>query len=133
VTRKARGNITVSFNSTAITNYCNQAELSATIDQIESTHFGSTGKESITGDPGWSISLQGDWHPTLDGVLAPEAITPGTRRTAVIAFVGASSTVTYTWTSLAEIQNWAISGQTGGKITWSATLMLSGAPNRAAS
>jgi hypothetical protein len=131
--RKSRGNVTASFNGNALTNYCTQADLAATIDQIETTHFGSTGAESITGDPEWSISLQGDWEPALDGFLAPEAVTPGTRRTAVISFAGASSTVSYTWTSLAEIQNWNVSSQVGGKITWSATLMLSGAPVRAAS
>lgn len=131
--RKARGNVTCTFNGNALTNYMNQAELSDTIDQIETTHFGSTGAESITGDPEWSLSLSGDWEPVLDGYLGPEAVTPGTRRTAVLGLVGASSTVTYTWTSLAEIQNYSISAQVGGKITWSATLMLSGAPVRAAS
>lgn len=130
--RKTRGNVTVSYNSNALTNYCNQAELGATVERIETTHFGSTAKESIAGDTEWTIPLSGDWDNTLDGYLAPDAVTPGTKRTAVIAFVGSTQTVTYTWTSNAEIQDYKVSGQIGGKLQWSATLALSGAPTRAA-
>lgn len=128
--RKSRGNTTLSFNSNVLTNYANQTDMQATIDQIDTTHFGSTAQESITGDAEWSINMGGDWDPVLDGYLGPAAVTPGTKRTAVLGLVGASQTVTYTWTTNAEIQNYQVQSQVGGKITWSATLMLSGAPTR---
>ena len=128
--RKGRGNTTVSFNGTAITNYTNEAEVSAAVDRIETTNFGSTGAESIAGDTEWTITLGGDFDNALETVLGPEAVTPGTKRTAVIAFVGSSATVTYTWTSNAEIQDFSISSSVGDKISWSATLALSGAPTR---
>ncbi len=130
--RKSRGNVTVTYNSNALTNYTNQAELGMAVDRIETTHFGSSGAESIAGDTTYTIPLGGDWDNTLDGYLAPDALTPGTKRTAVIAFVGSTQTVTYTWTTNAEIQDYTISGQVGGKLTWKATLALSGAPSRAA-
>jgi hypothetical protein len=130
--RKSRGNTTLSFNGNALTNFANQTDMQATIDQIDTTHFGSTGKESITGDTEWSINMGGDWSQVVDGYLGPEAVTPGTRRTAILGLVGASQTVTYTWTTNAEIQSYQVQSQVGGKITWTATLMLSGAPVRAA-
>lgn len=128
--RKSRGNVTVTFNGTAITAYCNKADLDNAIEQLEVTNLASTGKEMISGDPEWSIALEGMWEIALDNVIGPEATTPGTKRTAVIAFVGASQTATYTWTSNAEIQDYKISAQVGGFLSWTATLALSGAPNR---
>jgi hypothetical protein len=130
MSRKARGNVHLSYNGTDITAYANSADLQDTIDQIDTTHFASTGKESITGDPEWSLSMGGDWVPEIDAILGPEAVTPGTRRDAAIELVGATATVEYAWTANAEIQNYQVQAQVGGKIVWSATLMLSGAPTR---
>lgn len=129
--RKARSNVAVTFNGTDITQYCSKAELDSTIEQLEVTNLASTAKEMISGDAEWSIPLEGMWEIALDNVLGPEAVTPGTKRTAVIAFDGASQTATYTWTSNAEVEGYKIGGQVGGFITWTATLTLSGAPSRA--
>ena len=129
--RKARGNVEVTFNGTEVTAYCNKADLDGAIEQLETTNLASTGKETISGDPEWSIALEGMWEVALDSVIGPEAVTPGTKRTAVIVFTGASQSVTYTWTSNAEIQDYKVSAQVGGFISWTATLALSGAPNRA--
>lgn len=128
--RKGRGNTTLTFNSVALTNYMNQAEWQAEIDRLETTHFGSTGAESIAGDTTHTISIGGDWDIAVDNALAPEAITPGTKRTAAIAYVGTSQTLTLTWTSNAEISNYSVSSGVSDKITWSASLALSGAPTR---
>ena len=128
--RKSRGNVTFTFNSVALTNYCNQAELSAELERIETTHFGSSGAESIAGDTTYTISCGGDWDIALDTAIAPEAITSGTKRTAVMTLVGTSQTATYTWTSNAEVASYTVSASVGDKITWSAEFALSGAPNR---
>lgn len=128
---KGQGNTTVTYNSNALTNYCNQADLSATIEDLETTHFGSTGRQSIAGTSTWAISLGGDFDSVVDGYLAPDAITTGTKRTAAIAFEDdAGVTVTYTWTSNAEIGEYSITSTPTGKIEWSATLRLSGNPSR---
>ena len=130
---KGQGNTTVTYNSNALTNYCNQADLSATIADIETTHFGSTGRESTAGISTWAISLGGDFDSVVDGYLAPDAITTGTKRTAVISFEdNGGVTVSYTWTSNAEIGEYSITSTPTGKIEWTATLRLSGAPTRAA-
>ncbi|GIV82785.1 MAG: hypothetical protein KatS3mg051_2139 [Anaerolineae bacterium] len=131
---KAAGNVTVTYNGQNIKAYCNSADLQATIDQIDVTDFASTAKEFITGFGEWTINLGGPWDPTLDGYLAPDAVTPGTKRTASIAFDDGSTTVTYTWTSNAEIGDYQIQASNPTEaITWSAVLRLSGAPTRSTS
>lgn len=128
--RKSRQNVTVTFNGTAITNYCRKADLDAAISQIDVTHLGSTATETIASDPTWKINLEGHWDLALDTVIAPEAVTPGTKRTAVLTITGSTGTVTYTWTSNAEIENYKVTSTVGEFIGWSGTLSLSGAPSR---
>jgi trans-2-enoyl-CoA reductase len=129
--RKGRGNTVVTYHGNTLTDYCNTAELSATVDRLEATHFGSTAAETIAGDMTYSINIGGDWDVQIDTWLAPEVITNvGTERNATIAFSGASQTVTYTWTSNAEISDWTITSGASDKITWSATLVLNGTPTR---
>ena len=128
---KAQGNVTCTYNSNALTAYINQADTQSTLAQIDVTTLGDTGKVNIVDAAEWQISLGGPWHPTLDGYLAPDAVTPGTKRTAVISYTNGTSTVSFTWTSNAEIGNYQIQAAPGGAITWSATLTLSGAPTRA--
>jgi len=128
--RKARGNAVVSYNSNNITAYCDSAELSAAIEQLETTNLASSAAESTAGDPSWTISLSGMWDNALDAILGPDAVTPGTKRTASIALTGSSATVTYTWTSNAEIGDYTVTSAVGDFIKFSATLTLSGAPTR---
>lgn len=128
--RKSRGNVTFTFNSVALTNYCNQADLSAEVERIETTHFGSTAAESIAGDTTYTITAGGDWDTALDTAIAPEAITTGTKRTAVLVVTGSTGAVTYTWTSNAEVTSYTVSSSIGDKITWQAEFALSGAPTR---
>lgn len=128
--RKARGNAVVSYNSNNITAYCDSAELSAAIEQLETTNLASSAAESTAGDPSWTISLSGMWDNALDAILGPDAVTPGTKRTASIALTGSSATVTYTWTNNAEIGDYTVTSAVGDFIKFSATLTLSGAPTR---
>lgn len=128
---KSEGKVTVTYNSNALTAYCNSADLQAALDRLEVTDLASTGKEYITGVAEWTINLGGYWDATLDGYLAPDAVTPGTKRTAVIVLTdAAAATVTYTWTSNAEIQDYQVTAAVGGAIEFSATLALTGAPVR---
>jgi hypothetical protein len=129
---KSELNVEVLYNSQTLTPYCNSAEVSAAIEQLEATNLDSTAKEYVTGFGEWSISIGGHWDATLDGYLAPDAVTPGTARTAYIQYStnGGVAYVRYTWTSNAQIENYAISSATGSLISWTATLKLSGAPTR---
>ena len=128
--RKSRGNVACAYNANVITAYCDGVDLDDAIDQLETTNLASTGKETISGDPKFSIKLSGMWDNAIDAILAPDAVTPGTRRTAYVTFTGSSAAVTFTWTTNAEIENYTITSKTGAFITFSATLALSGAPTR---
>jgi len=128
--RKSRSNAVCYYNSVNLTAYCDGADLDSAIDQIDTTNLASTGKESIAGDPKWSIKLSGMWDTALDNAIGPDAVTPGTSRTAYVAYTGTTATSTYTWTSNAQIENYTITSKTGAMITFSATLALSGAPTR---
>jgi len=127
---KSLGNVVVTYGGTDFTQYCSQADLSAVIERLDVTNLASTAKESIAGDAEWTIAVSGSWATTLDTLLAVDAVTPGTARNATIAFDGGASTVTYTWTAKAEIQDYKVTSATGNFIQWSGTLSLSGAPSR---
>lgn len=128
---KARGNVTLTYNSNAITSYINQADLSGALDVLDATVLNSTGTVNIADTTTWEIACGGPWESALDTILAPDAIAPGTKRTVVVTYSsGSGQTVTYTWTSNGEISNYQITAKPGDLILWTATLSLSGAPGR---
>lgn len=128
---KSVGNVTVSYAGSNITSYCDTAGIQAQGNTIDVTNLASTAAESLTGFVDWTIPMGGPWDATFDAILMPDIVTPGTARTAVVTFVdAASSSVVYTWSTAAEVQDASITGATGAAIVWSGTLKLSGAPVR---
>lgn len=126
--KKVAGNVTVTYNSNALTAYLNQTSLNAVVNAIDTTDFSSTGTESIAGLPTWSVAVGGHWDATLDGYLGPDAVTPPT--TLRTLAVGVDS-VTYTWTTTAFIGDYTIDASSPSEgITWSGTLTCSGVPAR---
>jgi len=132
---KSRTNVVVHYNAVPLELYCSQADLSSTLSQLEVTDLASTAKEYITDLPEWRIRLQGYWDSTMDTAIAVDAVTPGTKRTAYISFNDDATTITYTWTAAAgvgaEIGSYQITGSATAALTFSAELILSGAPVRA--
>jgi hypothetical protein len=128
--QKARSNTSVSYNSNELKSYVTQADLQRTIDQLETTSLGDTGKTFIAGDQSNTISLSGNWTKALDDILGPDAGS-GTKRTVVITYTDSSNTVSYTWTSNGELSNYQIQSPANGLRTFSCELTLSGAPTRA--
>lgn len=128
---KAAGHVVPTYNANALTAYCNTSALASALSTIDVTDFASTANEYITGFAEWTVPMGGHWDPALDAILAPDAVTPGTKRNFSIAFDDDTTTVTYTWTANAEIENYTVdaSSPTEG-ITWSCDLKLSGAPSR---
>jgi len=124
---KGAGNTTVSYAGTALTAYCNQADLAATVNAIDTTDFSSVATENIPGLATWTISMGGMLDTAVEAVLGPAMITPAPA-TAVIGVAGA----TYTWTSTAFLGNVTFSSPSPAEgQTWSASLVLSGIPTRA--
>jgi trans-2-enoyl-CoA reductase len=128
--RKSRGNTTLYYNSNNITSYVDGHDLDDAIDQMETTNLASTGVETVSGDATWTLKMSGMWDNAIDAILGPDAVTPGTKRTAYVTYTGTSATVTYTWTTNAEISNYKISPKVGDFIKFTCDLALSGAPTR---
>ena len=126
---KARGNTTVTYNSNALQSYTTQVTYSANGETIDVTDLASTGREFIQDVVEHSINISGWWDPTLDGYLQPE-VGSGTKRTLALGMSDGTTTVTYTWTTNAEVSSYEVDMSVGAAGTFSATFSLSGAPGR---
>lgn len=123
---KGSGNTTISYAGTALTAYCNQADLAATVNAIDTTDFSSAAMENIPGLATWTISCGGLLDTVVEAVIGPAMITPALA-TAIIG-VGAA---TYTWTTTAFLGSITMSSPSPAEgQTWSASLVLSGIPVR---
>lgn len=122
---KTPGNLTLSYNSNALAGYLNDVSIEAIVKELITTVLTDTGETKIPGLPSWNIGVGGPWSSTLDGYLAPDAISPALR-TLVAVYGG----VTLTWTSNAFIANYKIVGNPDNPIAWTGTLAVSGVPTR---
>lgn len=122
---KSPGNITVTYNSNAITGYINDANLNAVVKALPTTVLTDTGETQIPGLPSWTFDCGGPFGSTLDGYLGPDVITP-TMRTLAVVYGG----VTYTWTSNAFVSAYKLTGNPDNPIGYTATISVSGVPTR---
>lgn len=130
---KGAGNFTFTYNTNDLTDYVEQFQLQQTVAELENTNMGSTAQSFVPGLASYQASLDlTNWDSTLDGYLAPDVITPGTKRTAVIEYTDADGgTVTYTWTNEAFLTNYSIQASPSDLIKApGASIRLNGAPNR---
>jgi len=129
---KTQGNVTVTYNSTEITDYLNQQSLEAIVNEIDTTNLGSTSNEKTPGSVNWAVNVGGFWAKALDDLLGPDAVTtPTTLRTLAVVIGASGAQVTYTWTSNSFVGNYRVeAADPTGVITWSGTLAVSGAPTR---
>ena len=126
------GNVTVTYDGDALTAHLNTASMEAIVSAIDTTNLASTANEQTAGSAAWSIGIGGQWSPTLDGYLGPDAVTPpSTLKTLVVVIGVLASPATYTWTTNSFLSNYTIdASDMQGVITWSGTLAVSGAPVR---
>lgn len=129
---RAMSNVLVTYNGVDITGACNSASLAATINEIETTTLASTAQETTPGQTEWRIECSGPYSLQLDNVCGPDVVSPpAAKRNASIRFGQVSNRVTYTWTAQAYISNYTIDASNPSEsISWSGTLVLSGAPAR---
>ena len=127
---KTLGNVTVTYNSNALTSHLNTQSIEAVVNEIDTTTFSSTAATKIPGSVNWNIPIGGLWSSALSGFLLSDVVTPPTTLRTLVIVIGASgSQVTYTWTSNAFISNYTVNNSDPtGAITWSGTLAVSGAP-----
>jgi hypothetical protein len=129
---KALQNITITYDGDSLEEHLSQASLEAVIAEIDVTVLSSAAGEKIAGLGNWSVPVSGFWSSTLDGYLAPDAVSPpSTLKTLVVVIGPSGSQVTFTWTANAFLSNYRINADNpGGAITWTGTLSVSGNPVR---
>ena len=124
---KALGNVTVSYNGTAITSYLNSASLQAVVNAIETTVLNSTAGTKIPGLADWTVNVGGFWAKALHDVLNPDCVTPpDTLRTLIVVIGPSGSQATYTWTTNSFISDYQWSAEPTGAIPWTGVLSVSG-------
>lgn len=128
---KAMSNVTVTYNSTDITQYLNTQSLEAVVNEIDVTNLASTADEVIAGSAKWTVNVGGFWAKALDDVLGPDAVSPPASMRNLVVVLGTGSTATYTWTSAAFISNYKVeASDPKSMLGWSGTLAVSAAPVR---
>ncbi len=121
------------MGGSALQAHLNTTAFESVVEALEATTFASSARETLPGASGFSLQIGGPWSKTLDDIVRPDVISPGTMRT-LVYFVGPSaSRVTYTWTAAGNVgaffSNYTITADDPmGDIQWSATLTVSGAP-----
>ena len=123
--KKSAGNVTVTYNSNALTAYLDSQSLNAVVAELPTTNLASTGETKIAGLPDWSVDVGGPWDATLNGYLAPDAISPPTTLRDLVVVVDSA---TFTWTANSFISNFTITSSPSAPITWSGKLSVSGVP-----
>lgn len=129
---KAAGNVTVTYNSVALTGYLDDVSIEAVVKELITTVLSSTGETKIAGVPNWSLNIGGPWDVALDNALGPDAVSPpATMRTLVVTYGVSGSVVTLTWTTNAFIGNYKVNVSNPTElIKWTGTLAVSGSPVR---
>lgn len=125
--KKSAGNVALTYNAVALTNYMDQLSMDGVVNLIETTDFGDS--SATTGIPGlatWKLSIGGPFDPAVNTALAPDVITPPTTLRTLVATI---DTAVYTWTTNAFLTSYKVnpSAPSAG-ITWSAEIAGSGAP-----
>jgi len=129
---KGAGNVTVTYNDNAITDYLDSTQLAAVVAELESTNLGSTAQTYEPGLANWQANIDlTNWDSTLDGYLAVDAVTPAKRTVVIVVTDSDSTDVTYTWTTNGFITGYSITASPNELIKAPGlVLRLSGAPGR---
>lgn len=119
----------ISVNSVDLSSFCDNLELSVSNDLAETTGFGSTWKSNIGGLLGAQLTLSGTYDPTastgpadtlMSCIIAGSAV-------AVVHKPGGTASGQRTNSFNALVSDYSESSPVGDKVTFSATLTVTGA------
>jgi hypothetical protein len=117
----------ITVNSVALSTFCDTADLSIDIDTADTTTFGASWKTAIAGLAGGELEIAGNFDPTATtGPASALSDLIGVAPFAVIYEpAGAASTQHRTFNAI--LTNYSESSPVGDKVTFSATLLITGA------
>ena len=118
-------NATFSVDGQAITAYTESVSLSRDVDTAEVTAYGNDDKVYIAGLEGATLSANGHWDATADGYLH------GLFDGAQVAWSWSPDAGTTTYSGNAFVTNYNQSAPVGDKVSWSVSLLVTGAVGRA--
>jgi len=97
-------------------------------DMLEATHFGGSSKASIPGlKAGGSLSVSGDFDSALNTIfVAVHALTTGASQTFTFSPAGTASGTPFLRVETL-LASYAVSSSVSGKVTFSASLQMTGA------
>lgn len=113
------------FNSVALTTFCDSLEIGIDTDTAEVTAFGDAWKEFIAGTSGGTISISGSWDPTTTS--GPASALTSTLRT-VCTFIAepGGAAVNQHRTGSAICTSYEEASDVGDRATFSATFQITG-------
>jgi len=126
------GNVLVWYQGADLTPYLHESSIQAVTQAINVTNFDSSTEKVISGLPGFSVQLAGEWSPELDSILGPDAI----RSLDILRDLWIElGIVVYEWFGTrmlgAFVSNYRIESAPTAPIMWSAELTCSGPPRGA--
>jgi len=111
--------------TTNLSAYCNKVDWPRSADTAETSVFGLSDKTFIAGMKGGSITIEGVWDTTLDGILEPKLGTIF----ALFYAPGGSGTTGYYCDALMNAYN--PPGGIGDAVKWTAGFIITGPVTRA--
>lgn len=118
----------ITVNGTALSTFCDSAEINIDVDAAETTTFGKTWKTNIPGLAGGSVTLSGNYDPTAS--TGPSAVFTGLIGAAafpVLLHPGGNTSGQIRHSFNAVLTGYSESSAVSDKITFNAELILDGA------
>jgi len=111
-----------------LSDFCNSADLSIDVDTADTTTFQQTWKTALTGAAGGKVELKGDYDPTeTTGPADVLSALIGADPFAVTVYPGGNVQGQGSRAFNAILTNYGESSPVGGVVTFSASLMVTGA------
>lgn len=119
----------ITINAVDLSTFCDSLDLSVDVDTADTTMFGSTWKSAIAGLAGATLELSGAYDPTASTGPASAifACITGGVPVAVVHKPGGTLTGQRTNSFNAIVTNYSESSPVGDKVTFSASLLVTGA------
>jgi len=119
---------TLSIDGTDISAYTDNVSFSRDVDTAETTAFGDDDKTYIAGLEGATMNCSGSYD---NGGSASDATLHGAFDGASVAWSYSPDGGTVTYSGNAFITNYTVNAPVGDKVSWSASLIVTGAVSRA--
>lgn len=117
----------ITVNAKALSTFCDSADMSIDVDTSDTSTFLSTWKSAIPGLAGATVDLSGDYDPTA--TTGPDAVLSaliGADAFPVVLYPGGNVAGQISRTFNAILKSYKTGSKVGDKVTFSASLLVTG-------